>query len=140
MLAYSIKLDRDDNDTFLVTCPALPEVSTFGENREDAVRRAEAAIEEAIAGRIATGKEIPETRITRRGPNILLPTLTALKVELYRTAKAERVTPAEMTRRLKWHREQVDRLFRLDHASRLDQIEAAFKVLGKRLDVDVNAA
>ena len=30
-LAYDIKLEPDDNGTFLVTCPALPEVTTFGE-------------------------------------------------------------------------------------------------------------
>jgi hypothetical protein len=31
MLAYMIKLTPDDNGTFLVTCPAFAEVTTFGE-------------------------------------------------------------------------------------------------------------
>jgi antitoxin HicB len=44
---------------------------------------------------------------------------------------------AELARRLDWHRESVDRLFRLDHASRVDQIEAAFKVLQQDVDVRV---
>ena len=39
-LRYPIKLELDDNGTLLVTCPALPEVTTFGENEEDAKRRA----------------------------------------------------------------------------------------------------
>jgi antitoxin HicB len=44
-------------------------------------------------------------------------------------------------RRLGWRsRESVDRLFRLDHASRLDQIEAAFRALGRRIDVKVESA
>jgi len=30
--------------------------------------------------------------------------------------------PAELSRRLGWKRESVDRLFRLDHASRLEQL------------------
>ncbi|HEY0439110.1 MAG TPA: hypothetical protein VGD36_03480 [Xanthobacteraceae bacterium] len=50
------------------------------------------------------------------------------------------ITKAELARRLKWNRESVDRLFRLDHASRLDQIEAAFKALGRKVDITVAEA
>ena len=32
---YLIKLEPDDNDTLLVTCPALPEVATFGNDEAD---------------------------------------------------------------------------------------------------------
>ncbi len=42
-LTYPIKLTPDDNGTFLVTCPALPEVTTFGEDEADAVLRAQGA-------------------------------------------------------------------------------------------------
>jgi antitoxin HicB len=140
MLTYKVKLERDDNDTFLVTCPALPEVTTFGTDESDALHHAAAAIEEALAARISAGDDIPVVQNAKGDTAVSLPALTAIKVELYRTARQERVTPAEMARRLKWHREQVDRLFRLDHASRLDQIEAAFKALGRRLDVEVIAA
>jgi len=35
------------------------------------------------------------------------------------------------------HREQVDRLFRLDHNSRLDQMENAFRAIDVPLRVDV---
>jgi antitoxin HicB len=35
------------------------------------------------------------------------------------------------------HREQVDRLFRIDHKSRLDQIEAAAKALGVSISVGI---
>ena len=41
---------------------------------------------------------------------------------------------------LGWNRESVDRLFRLDHASRLDQLEAAFKALGRSVDVSIKRA
>jgi antitoxin HicB len=36
-----------------------------------------------------------------------------------------------------WHPPQVDRLFDLRHASRLDQIEAAARALGKTVTVQV---
>ena len=49
--AYRIDLVPDDNGTLLVKCPALPEVTTFGVDWEDAMRRAVGAIEEALAAR-----------------------------------------------------------------------------------------
>jgi len=47
-------------------------------------------------------------------------------------------TQAELSRRLGWHREKVDRLFRLDHASKLDRLEAAFRALQYELDLDIH--
>jgi antitoxin HicB len=47
------------------------------------------------------------------------------------------VTRAELARRLGWHREQVDRLFRFDHKSRPDQIEQAMKAVGKVMNIEV---
>jgi antitoxin HicB len=38
---------------------------------------------------------------------------------------------------LGWHGPQIDRLLDLNHASRLDQIEAALAALGKRLTLDL---
>jgi antitoxin HicB len=139
MLGYRIKLEADDNGTLLVTCPALPEVTTFGDDETDAMRHAVGAIEEAIAARMADGEDIPEGH--QRGPRLLrLPALTVLKVELYRQLREAGITRAELARRLGWKRESVDRLFRLDHASRLEQLEAAFGVLGQAVSVSVHAA
>ena len=41
---------------------------------------------------------------------------------------------AELGRRLGWNRNSVDRLFAINHASRLDQIEVALERLGYRID------
>ncbi len=139
MLGYRIKIEPDDNGTLLVTCPALPEMTTFGDDEADAMRRAVGAIEEAIAARMADGEDVPEGH--QRGPRLVrLPALTVLKVELYRQLRAAGMTRAELARRLGWKRESVDRLFRLDHASRLQQLEAAFAALGQAVSVSVHAA
>ena len=139
MLGYRIKIEPDDNGTLLVTCPALPEMTTFGDDEADAMRRAVGAIEEAIAARMADGEDVPEGH--QRGPRLVrLPALTVLKVELYRQLREAGMTRAELARRLGWKRESVDRLFRLDHASRLQQLEAAFAALGQAVSVSVHAA
>ncbi|NNM75051.1 type II toxin-antitoxin system HicB family antitoxin [Enterovirga aerilata] len=138
MLAYPIELTPDDNGTLLVTCPLLPMVATFGETEEEARLRAADAIETALASMIDDGEDIPVPETT--DPKAVhLPTLTAVKVELYRALREAGITRAELARRLGWNRESVDRLFRLDHRSRFEQLEAAFHVLGKRVGVYVEA-
>lgn len=143
MLAYQIELTEDDNGTFLVTCPALPEVTTFAETHTEALAHASDAIQEALAARMAARQPIPADHSARRDGDaiaiaiVAVPMLQSLKVHLYEAARSEGVSPAELARRLHWHREQVDRLFRLDHLSRLDQIEAAFAAMAKRVDFNV---
>jgi antitoxin HicB len=134
MLIYHVALTPDDG-TLLVTCPALPEVTTFGEDRADALSRAAAAIEEALAARIADSQDLPHG--TKGEPSVRMPVQTEIKVQLYRTLRQAGISRAELARRLKWNRESVDRLFRLDHNSRLEQLEAAFHALQRELDVRV---
>lgn len=148
MLGYRIKVEPDDNDTLLVTCPALPELTTFGDDKSEAVLHAVGAIEEALAARIAVARELPQLE-TEETPLVAgmdvhgsllapLPILTTLKVSLYRALQEEKLTRAELQRRLKWpHREQVDRLFRLDHASQMPQLESAFRALHRSLEVNI---
>ena len=98
--------------------------------------------EEAIAARIDDSDPLPapatEARIKRhKGVWVKLPLMTSLKCLLYTALRESGMNRAELARRLDWHRESVDRLFRLDHASRVDQIEAAFKALKQDVDVQV---
>ena len=58
MLDYPVQLDDDDGG-ILVTAPDFPELTTFGEDRDDALMRAVDALEEAIAARMHDGRNIP---------------------------------------------------------------------------------
>jgi antitoxin HicB len=137
---YRVILVPDNNGTFLVTCPNLPEVASFGEDREDALQRATDAIEEALAARIARREDIPTpsaTPVDPQQPLVRLPPLTVAKVELYRATRAQGVSKAGLARRLGWHAPQVDRLFDLNHRSTIEHIDQALRALGKRLEVSV---
>lgn len=140
MLGYQIDLTPDDNGTFLVTCPQLPIVATFGDSEDGARRHALDAIETALASMMDDGEDIPRpTHEPLTGANVVkLPLLTTLKVNLYWALHEAGITRAELGRRLGWNRESVDRLFRLDHRSRLEQIEAAFAALGRVVDLEVH--
>ena len=127
----------EDQGTILATCPDLPEAATFGEDREDALLRAVDVIETAIQGRIADREPVPLPSAAGEAV-VELPMQTTLKILLYRTMRERRLRKAALARRLGWKAPQVDRLFDLRHASRLDQLEAAFTALGKRLDVEIS--
>jgi len=138
MRHYPIELTPDDNGTFLVTCPDLPEVTTFGEDVASAAVHASDAIEEALAGRAATGQAIPEPS----APGLhsaAVGTLVEVKILLHRRLRVTGISRAELQRRLGWQRESVDRLFRFDHASRLDQVDAALRAMGEEMRVETRA-
>ncbi|MGF1627248.1 MAG: type II toxin-antitoxin system HicB family antitoxin [Alphaproteobacteria bacterium] len=133
MLMFPIVLEADDNGTMLATCPDLPEVTTFGDDVDDALSHAVDAIEEAIAARLARREDVP---LPSPGtPVVQLPTQTALTVLLYRALRERGMAKAELARRLHWKRPQVDRLFNPRHNTRLDQFDAAFEALDMRIDV-----
>ncbi|HVZ14549.1 MAG TPA: type II toxin-antitoxin system HicB family antitoxin [Bauldia sp.] len=136
---YKLTLTPDDDGTWLVTAPEFPEVTSFGDNQEDALRHGREAIEEAIARRIAAGEDIPfpEPAMPGRGFHIQIPALVVLKSALYMNMRAKGWTRADLMRALGCKREHVDRLFRLDHNSRLGSLEDAFAALGIPMRIDV---
>jgi antitoxin HicB len=69
-----------------------------------------------------------------------LPALASVKVELYRELKTSGARKAELARRLRISRGNVDRLFDLHRNTRLALLEAAFAVLGRRLSIGVEKA
>ena len=132
MLAYPIALE-DDEGTVLATSPDFPELTTFGDDREEAIARAVHALEEAIAARIHDRRDIPVP--SQSETNAVLPTLTSVKVMLYQGMREQGVGKAELARRLGWHLPQVDRVLDVQHRSRLDQMDAALGAIGQRLHV-----
>ena len=132
MLSYPIELE-DDEGTILATSPDFPELTTFGDDRDEALERAIDALEEAIAARIHTAQEVPPPS---RGRNrATLPTLTAIKVILYQGMRDQGIGKAELARRLGWHLPQVDRVLDVRHRSRLDRMDAALRAIGRQLEV-----
>ena len=138
MLEYPIMLEEDDNDTLLVTSPDFPELTTFGDDRAEAIARAVDALEEVIAARMYDREDIPPP--STGDAYVALPTLTSVKVMLYQGMRDEGVGKAELARRLGWHMPQVDRVLDINHRSRLDQMDAALGAIGRRLQVTTAAA
>ncbi|MYD52576.1 MAG: type II toxin-antitoxin system HicB family antitoxin [Dehalococcoidia bacterium] len=136
MLTYPIQLEEDEG-TVMATSPDFPELTTFGEDRDEALLRSVDALEEVIAGRIHTGQDIPSPSNGEVG--VGLPTLTAVKAILYQGMRDDGVGKAELARHLGWHLSQVDRVLDIPHHSRMDQMDAALGVIGRKLHVSAPA-
>ena len=139
MYRYPARLKTDTNGTILVTFPDVPEAITFGADPTDAVRRGTEALEAALSIYIDRSRELPKPSALTSKNEILvtLPALDEAKLAVYSAMKRSGVSKAELARRLGWQKSQVTRVLDLNHDSRLDQIEAVLRALGRRLEVRV---
>ncbi len=130
MLAYPIELEHDEG-TLLATSPDFPELTTFGDDYDEALARAADALEEAIAARIHTGQDVPAPSSGQ--DYVRLPTLTTVKLLLYQGMREQGISKAALAQRLGWNLPQIDRVLDIQHHSRLDQMDAALGAIGQQL-------
>lgn len=100
MLAYPVILESDA-DYIMVTSPDFPELTTFGDDRNEALMRAVDAFEEAIAARIYDNRNIPKP--SEGKPIIELPIRTVKKIVAYQSSISSRT---HTTPRQRWTRKQ----------------------------------
>lgn len=136
IIEFAVKLTKDDNGTYLVTFPDLPEAITFGDDKHDAMKRAVECLDTLLAHKMKQGEEIPAAK--KKGGAVITPSpRVATKALLYKAAKKDKVSKAELARRLNWKYPQVDRLFNPYHASHIGQMTAAYEALGKRMVIGI---
>jgi len=137
---YPVLIEKDTNGTILVTFRDYPG-ATYGEDEEEGLMRAVDCLATYFIGCMEERTEIPDPSPVGKGKRyITLSALSEAKIGLYKEMRKAGVRKAELARRLSWHLPQVDRLLDLRHQSRLDQIEQALRVLGKRLSVTIGDA
>lgn len=138
MFAYPVTLTPEDNHTFTVTFADVPEALTFGDNEQEALQQAVDALETALSFYVDERQPLPKPSKPKRGQRTVSPSaLEAAKLGVYQAMLEQDIKKAELARRLGWHAPQIDRLFDLTHASKLEQIEAAAAALGKQVQVAV---
>jgi antitoxin HicB len=141
MRAYPAVLIPDPDGGFTVTFRDVPEAITEDDTKEEALLRAEDALESALAMYVAAKEPLPNSSAVHCGEVVVpLSALGMAKAALYDAMRDQGVGGAELARRLRWHLAQVNRVLDLRHASKMAQVEAALAALGLRLIVDVARA
>ena len=141
-MEYPAIFEPAEEGGFIVRFPDFDWGVTQGDTLREAQEMAADAIRTMIRELIRQGKPVPRPSKPRGRKHrmIRLAALDAAKAELYMAFHASGLRKAELARRLGIPKTTVDRLFDLDNHSRLDQMEAAFAVLGKRLSIEVEDA
>ena len=139
---YPAKFGRGDHPGILVvTFRDILEAITQGKGIKDAIWQAADCLEEAIAGRIAGGREIPKASRAARGERpIRVPAPMAAKAALYLAMREARMANVQLAQKLGCDEKEVRRMLDPRHPTKLPRIKEALDVLGKRLVVSVEEA
>lgn len=136
MLTYCYTLTPDTNGTNLIQYPDLPEGASVSESEHDLAANAAQGLEAVLQLYIDGRRPIPLPEAVGDG-GVTLGALATAKVFLSNEMVRQGVRKTELARRLGIHNPQVDRLLDLTHSSKLETVEAAFRELGRRLDISV---
>jgi antitoxin HicB len=139
---YPARFERGEKqDILVIAFRDVPEAITQGKGDKDAVWQAADCLEEAIAGRIADGREIPKASRAARGERLIpVPAPMAAKAALYLAMQEAGMTNVQLARKLGCDEKEVRRLLDPRHPTKLPRIKEALAVLGKRLVVGVEEA
>ena len=138
MFEFPVTLTKDDNGTVIAMFVDVPEAITFGADEDEALLNAIDALETGLSFYVDERKALPVPSKAKKGQKTVTPSaMECAKLGIYKAMTDEGIKKAELARRLGWHMPQVDRLFDLRHASKLDQIEAAAHVLGKKINIEI---
>ncbi len=139
---YPARFERGDKPgVVVITFRDVPEAITQGKGEKDALWQAADCLEEAIAGRIDDGREIPKASRAARSERLIpVPAPMAAKAALYLAMRDAGMANVELARKLGCDEKEVRRMLDPQHPTKLPRIKEALEVLGKRLVVSVEEA
>jgi antitoxin HicB len=141
MYDYAIRFEEDNEPGVAVFCRDLPQLNSYGDNRDHAINEALDAIETTLSIYVDERRAIPTASAPLAGEHVVhLPAVTVAKIALWNAMMERDMRKADLCRLLGVHQAQGDRLVDFLHTSKMEQLENALAALGKRLSVSVEAA
>ena len=138
--AYPIILTEDPSGGYVASCPDLPEVLTQGEDRRQAVEEATDALEEAIAGRIRRGEEIPESSTVGEDEDVevvRVPPIMAAKAALAIALRGSGLSQSAFARQIGADEKEVRRLLDPRHPSKLPRLQRVLQSVNQHVELRV---
>lgn len=124
---------------FFVSFPDIPEALTQGETFEEALAMGKDALETALEFYFEDERTVPLPSKLKSGQAVveLSPSLWT-KVLLLNEMVLQHVRPADLARKMSIRPQEVTRLMKLKHPTKIDTISSAFNAMGKTLDFVVH--
>jgi antitoxin HicB len=141
MRGYPARFRGAKEGGFTVNFRDVPEAITEGDTMDEARAAAQDALGTALSFYVDERKPLPLPSAPKRGERMVeLSALGMAKTALYEAMLAQKVSRAELARRLACHLEQVARLLNLTHASKFEQLERALAAVDRKMVVTAVAA
>lgn len=138
--AYPYELLPQPEGGFTVTFPDVPEAITQGDSEGEAAAMAEDALVTALSFYTDKAEPLPYPSPASGRPLAYVPPLVAAKLALHDAMIAAGVSNVALARQLSTDEKTVRRLRDPLHQSRINQVDAALRVLGKRMGIVIEAA
>lgn len=137
-MRYPATFTADEDGGFVVTFRDIPEAITQGDTEEEALVMAKDALITAMDFYFEEKRIVPKPSPLEDGDRlVVLPMSITAKVLLLNEMIVNKVTASDLARRLNTTPQDVNRLIDLQHATKIDTVERAIAVLGKRLELSI---
>ena len=137
-MRFPITVEKTDTG-FFVSFQDIPEALTEGQTMNEALEMAKDALESALEFYFEDERSVPMPSIPAKDqPVIELNASLWAKVLLLNAMVTEHVRPIDLAKKLEVKPQDVTRLLRLRHPSKIDAIANALHALGKNLELVVH--
>lgn len=136
MVNYPINV-HEENGHFWSSCKDLPEAHSAGDTLEELLANAVEGIQLALSIYVDQGRAIPVASTPKDGSRhvVYQPVQVVAKAVLWNAMVEQGLRVADLARLLGVSHPTASRLVDFEHNSKIEQVEAALKALGKRLEV-----
>lgn len=138
MWNYPARFEPAEEGGFVVTFRDIPEAITEGDTIDEAREMAADALLTAMDFYFEGKRKVPEPSKVKKDEELVgLPVSAAAKVLLLNEMIEQKVTAADLARRLNTSPQVVNRIVDLHHSTKIDTLAEALEALGKRLEIGV---
>ena len=132
---YPYEVRPEQEGGVFISFPDVPEALTGAETDADMPRMARDALVAALSFYVDGGRPLPAPSAGQ--PAVSVPVLVALKLALHEAMLAQGVSNVELAKRAGADEKSVRRMRDLFQATKVDSLEAALRLLGRRAEVSV---
>jgi antitoxin HicB len=138
-MKYRVVIEKDEIEGgWFASFPQIPEALTCGDTREEALMMAEDALVTALDFYFEDERPIPiPSELDSHDAFIQLPASVTAKVLLLNAMLKSGTSQAELARKLSTRPQEVTRIVKLDHSTKIDTIADALSALGLQLVLSV---
>jgi antitoxin HicB len=137
-MKYPAKFEAGETGAVIVTFRDIPEAIAQGDDEADAHTEGASALLTAMDFYFEDRRPVPAPSEPIEGERLIeLPLSASAKVMLLNEMLAQKVRPVDLARLMDLKPQEVNRIVDLNHATKIDTLAAAFKAMGRELDLVV---